>query len=99
LRIPISNQQSVNIINAEGGLVGVIIMNPTGVDVYVSDDQRQLDTVDASDLPTVGILFPANQVLPVVMTPFSGRWYARAINQAALEVVVWPVRYPKEESC
>ncbi len=95
-RQTISNQNATNIINSPNETIGLILMNVSGVDIYVSDDQRQLNTVDPTSLiPTVGFLLPANQVLPTVITPFKGTLFARAVNDALLEVISFPVEYKK----
>jgi hypothetical protein len=90
MRIDIGAQQSIKIVDAPKR-IGLIIMNPFAIDVYVSDDQRSLDTVGAADLPSVGIKFPANQTIPVVVPFFRGKWFARAQNPTQLEVIPFEV--------
>lgn len=71
---------------------GFSIQNVSAVDVYYSDDQRQLDSVDATNLPTVGhLLAAATPALSPTVYPFySGLIFARAQGLGAqVEILVY----------
>jgi hypothetical protein len=57
----------------------------TTIDVYFSDDQRALDTVDSGNVPTSGhklVGGAGNQGIIFVPWPFSGTLYIRAVSGA-----------------
>lgn len=101
MRVACSNQQSTIVIRAAKHLVGFAIQNMSlTVDVYFSDDQRQLDTVDATTgIPKTGhrLLSQASAVYQGVVIfpwPFQGSVYARAsgvgLQNPPIEIEVTP---------
>lgn len=86
MRLTISATQSLTILNATRRLIGFSIQNlSSSVDIYFSDDQRALDTVDSTNTPTSGhklIGGAGNQGIIFVPWPFSGTLYARAVSGA-----------------
>jgi hypothetical protein len=71
---------------------GFSIQNVGPVDVYYSDNQRELDSVTPANLPSVGHLLAsaAPALLPVIYPFFSGKIFARAqANGAQVEIMVY----------
>lgn len=92
MRVPVPFTGSVRIVNTSGVRKGFSIQNVSTVDVYFSDDQRQLDSVDATGLPTAGHLLPAATPSqpPTVFPFFNGQIFARAQSVGAqLEVMIF----------
>jgi len=98
VRVPCSNLQSTVIVLTSRHIVGFSIQNMSAtVDIYFSDDQRQLDIVDpATGIPKAGHRLSAsatNSVL-VVPWPFQGKLFARAagigLQNPPVEVEVIP---------
>lgn len=79
MRVPLSSLGSVRIVDATAKRKGVLIQNvdPTNVASF-SEDQRSLDSLDASGNVTAGFTLPAAMTQPVVITAFRGAFYARA---------------------
>lgn len=97
MRIPVSQSQSITIINTNGQRKGFSIQNVGAVDLYYSDDQRLLDTVNAADLPTAGhLLAAASPVNPPTVYPwFIGKLYVRAPAAGGLlEIIIYDVDLP-----
>lgn len=83
MRVPCSNQQSTIIIRTTRHLVGFSIQNMSAtVDIYFSDDQRQLDNVvAATGVPNAGHRLAGgagNQGVVIFPWPFQGKLFARA---------------------
>lgn len=98
MRITVPVGGSIRIVDARGKRIGFSIQNPGAVDVYYSDDQRQLDTVNAANLPTVGhLLAAATPAFPPVVYPIASgiEIFARAQGVGAqLEVLIYDVDGP-----
>jgi hypothetical protein len=97
MRIPVPTLASIPLINTAGIRKGFSIQNVSAVDVYYSDDQRQLDSVSAANLPSVGhLLAAAAPVPPPTVYPFFiGKLYCRAAAAGAqLEAIVYDVDLP-----
>ena len=96
VRVPIAG--SVKVVDATGGRKGFSLQNVSATDVYYSDDQRQLDSVDAANLPTVGhLLATAAPNPPPVVYPWfaNGKIICRAQNNGAqIEVMIYDVDVP-----
>lgn len=93
MRVPVPVNGSIPLLIAKTRK-GFSIQNVSSVDVYYSDDQRLLDSVDAANLPTVGHILPASTPpLPPTIYPFFfGKIYCRAQNTgAAVEILVYEV--------
>lgn len=87
-----STNPSASICDTAGRFMQVEIQNPSGVDVYVSEDRTRLDaTAAGTNLPLVGLLFPAAappQVYSQTLNRFKGKLYARSQAPGAqLEVI------------
>ena len=87
MRIPVSSRQSGAIVNANGFVVGVLMMNSSPTDVWVNADQRLLDTVDNFNLPQDGVRFPTGMPQPVIIPFFTGILYARAQTDTFIDVI------------
>jgi len=76
---------------------GFSIQNVSSVDVYFSDDQRLLDSVSSTNLPTVGHLLPSVSpaLPPLVYNFFVGQIFVRAgTTGAAVEVMLFDCDVP-----
>lgn len=93
MRVPVpAVGASLCIVDSKGLPKGVRLQNPSGVDVYYSDDQRTLDILGPTGTPTEGlILSTATPPLPPVdLLWFTGKLYFRGLSAGAqVEVVVW----------
>lgn len=88
---------SICLVDAKGALKGVELQNPSGVDVYYSDDQRTLDSVAASGIPTEGFLLSTATppLAPVILLWFTGKLYFRAPTAGAqVQVLIWDMCPP-----
>lgn len=97
MRVPVPTNGSIRLLQTAGARKGFSIQNVSPVDVYFSDDQRQLDSVSSANLPTVGhLLATATPVLsPTVYPFFIGGIYARAQAAGAqVEIMVYDVDIP-----
>ena len=95
IRVPTAN--STKVVDSTGGRKGFSIQNPGPSDVYYSDDQRLLDSVDLANLPTVGHLLASATppLAPVVYPFFIGKIFVRAQGAGAqLEVLIYDVDLP-----
>lgn len=94
MRVPVPIQGSLRVVNAKDSRKGFSIQNVSAVDVYYSDDQRLLDSVDKNNLPTVGHLLAASSPVPppVVYPFFVGQIFVRAQSQGAqVEMIIYDV--------
>ena len=84
MRITASSVQSLTMINASKNLVGFSVQNLSAtIDIYFSDDQRALDTVDSTNTPTSGHKLTGgagNQGILIFQWPFYGTLYCRAVS-------------------
>lgn len=94
MRVTVPIAGSLRIVDARQSRKGFSIQNVAAVDVYYSDDQRLLDSVDKTNLPTAGHLLAASSpALPPVVYPFfAGQIFVRAQSQGAqLEILIYDV--------
>lgn len=93
MRQPIpQGQASIPIIDTKGRRKGFSLQNLSAADVYYSDDQRSLDSVDATNLPTVGHLLPGGNPTITVYPVFVGKLFARTQGVgAAIEVTPYEI--------
>lgn len=97
MRITVPTGGSIKLFATNGRRIGFSIQNVSAVDIYYSDDQRQLDNATAANLPTVGHLLAASTPAspPTVYPAFVGALYARAQSPAAqLEVLPFEIDPP-----
>lgn len=97
MRITVPIDGSIKIVDSAGGRKGFSIQNVGAVDIFFSDDQRLLDSVDTANLPTAGHLLAASAPVPppVVYPWFIGKIFVRAQAAGALlEVVIYDVDLP-----
>ena len=88
---------SVCLVDSGGQPKGVRLQNPSGVDVYYSDDQRLLDSLNSAGTPTEGlILSTATPPLPPVnLLWFTGKLYFRGLSAGAqVQVLIWDMCPP-----
>jgi hypothetical protein len=78
------------------------LQNPSAQDIFVSEDQQLINSVSLTNLPTVGILLPANApgVFPMVVPyDFAAnlKLFARSQNAGAeLEVQIFECDCPQQ---
>jgi len=83
---------AIPIVDTKGERKGFSIQNVSAADIYYSDDQRQLDSVDRTNLPTAGHLLPGGNTQVVVYPVFVGKLFARTQGVgAALEVIPYEI--------
>ena len=100
MRITVPIAGSVKVVDTAGGRKGVSLQNVSNVDVYYSDDQRLLDSVNNVNLPTVGHLLPASTPagLPTVYPWFIGRLFVRCQSSGGqLEIIIYDVDLPCQQ--
>lgn len=95
MRVNVPSAGSIKLLDTgEKVRKGFSIQNVSAVDIYYSDDQRQLDSVTPANLPSVGHLLAASApaLNPTVYPFFSGTIYARAQSGGAqVEILVYDV--------
>jgi hypothetical protein len=93
MRVPLSNLGSVRIVDATAKRKGVLLQNVDATNIaLISEDQRSLDSLDASGNPTAGFTLPNNMAQPIAITAFRGALYARAkAGTVQLEVYEYDV--------
>jgi hypothetical protein len=92
MRVNVPIAGSLKVVDAGLGRKGFSIQNVSSVDVFYSDDQRLLDTVDGANLPTAGHILPTATPPhdPVVYPFFTGKIYVRCQNLGGqCEVLVY----------
>lgn len=79
MRIPLSSSGSIRIVDATAKRKGILLQNvdPTNIASF-SEDQRLLDSLDATGNVTAGFTLPSNMTQPIAITLFRGALYARA---------------------
>ena len=94
MRVPVPTLQSLKVVDATGGRKGFSIQNVGAVDIYYSDDQRLLDSVNTLNLPTAGHLLQGGTTNPPSVYPlFANRQiFVRAQNAGGqLEIIIYDV--------
>jgi hypothetical protein len=97
MRVPIPTGGSIRVVSALASRKGFSIQNVGAVDLYYSNDQRQLDSVDGTNLPTVGHILAASAPIPppVVYPFYVGEIFIRAQAVGGLaEITVYDVDVP-----
>ena len=82
------------IVDTQGQVKGIILQNPSAVDVFVSEDPTRLQAVAFNLLPTVGLHFPPDSTPPwmLVLEKFNGKLYARAQNPGGqIEAIIYDI--------
>lgn len=79
MRVTLSSLGSIRIVDATAKRKGILLQNvdPTNIASF-SEDQRSLDSLDASGNVTAGFTLPAAMTQPLSVTLFRGAFYARA---------------------
>jgi hypothetical protein len=87
-----SGGAAICIVNTGNVRRGFSIQNVSAADIFYSDDQRLLDSVDKTNLATAGHLLAANQITPLIYPFFVGKLFARSQGVGAqLEVILYEV--------
>jgi hypothetical protein len=95
MRVGVPTAGSLKIVDTALGRKGISLQNPSAVDVFYSDDQRLLDSVSLTNLPTVGHILPAGVNTIIVYPWFVGRLFVRSQGAGAqVEVIVYEVDLP-----
>jgi hypothetical protein len=83
---------AIPIVDTKGRRMAFSLQNVSAADVYYSDDQRSLDSVDRTNLPTVGHLLPGSSTIITVYPVFIGKLWARTQGVgAALEIMPYEI--------
>jgi len=86
---------AIPIIDTKGRRIGLSMQNVSAADIYYSDDQRLLDSVDRTNLPTAGHLLPGGNTQVVVYPVFIGKLFARTQGVgAAMEIMPYEIDVP-----
>jgi len=86
---------AIPIIDTKGRRIGLSMQNVSAADIYYSDDQRLLDSVDRTNLPTAGHLLPGGNTQVVVYPVFIGKLFARTQGVgAAMEIMPYEIDMP-----
>jgi hypothetical protein len=90
----LATQPYQTIVDTQGQTLGVILQNPSTVDVYVSEKPDNLANTTSTNLPTVGLHFPPDTpgITPfmLVLPRFNGKLYARSqASGAQMEAITF----------